>query len=166
MPFELPLPTKRTVLPLPMHAVNAAKYPRKPHTLVDGQEAGSVIHIWFSQVIFTKHRNNILAKSIRGFMACGLAHAHVIANEIVLGRGTFLVRGEANLTGAIVLGLEVAIVVSDAIENDQKQFSGHLIPTTKCLRFIERHDRVEVVLVQAHMTSFSIAIDVALPLLG
>jgi hypothetical protein len=36
----------------------------------------------------------------------------------------------------------------------------------KCLWFIYRHDRVEVVLVQAHMASFSIAIDIALPLLG
>jgi hypothetical protein len=36
----------------------------------------------------------------------------------------------------------------------------------KCLHFIERHDRFEVVLLQAHMASFSIAIDVALPLLG
>jgi hypothetical protein len=128
MPFELPLPTKRTVLPLPMHAVNAAKHPRKPSTLVDGQEAGSVIHVWLSQVILAKHRNNILAKLVHGFMACGLSHAHVIINEITWhsicklpnDRGTFLVGGEANLTGAIMLGLEVVIVVSDTIENDQK----------------------------------------------
>jgi hypothetical protein len=117
MSFELPLPIKRTVLPLSMHAVNAAKHPRKPHTLVDGQEAGSVIHVWLSQVIFAKHRNNILAKLVHGFMACGLAHANVIINEITWhsicklsnGRGTFLVRGEADLTGAIILGLEVVI---------------------------------------------------------
>jgi hypothetical protein len=82
MPFELPLPTKRTVLPLPMHAVNATKHPRKPPTLVDGQEAGSVIHVWLSQVIFAKHRNNILTKPVHGFMTCGLAHANVIVNEI------------------------------------------------------------------------------------
>jgi hypothetical protein len=174
MPFELPLPTKRTVLPLPMHAVNAAKHPRKPPTLVDGQGAGSVIHVWLSQVIFTKHCNNILAKPVHGFMSCGLAHAYVIVNKITWhsicklpnGRGTFLVRGEADLTGAIILGLEVVIVVSDAIENDQKQFSGHPIAMTKFLCFIYRLDRVEVVLVQAQMASFSIAIDIALPLLG
>jgi hypothetical protein len=80
-----------------MHAVNAAKHPRKPPTLIDGQESGSVIHVWLSQVIFTKQRNNILAKPVHGFMACGLAHAHVIINEITYhsicklsnGRGTF-----------------------------------------------------------------------------
>jgi hypothetical protein len=72
---------------------------------------GSVIGVWLSQIIFAKHHNNIFAKSVHGFMACGLAH--VIVNEITWhsickppnGRGTFLVRGEANLTGAIVLGL-------------------------------------------------------------
>jgi hypothetical protein len=97
MPFELPLLTKSTVLPLPMHAVNAAKHPRKPPTLIDGQESGSVIHVWLSRVIFAKQRNNILAKPVHGFMACGLAHAHVIINEITYhsicklpnGRGTF-----------------------------------------------------------------------------
>jgi hypothetical protein len=62
MPFELPLPTKRTVLPLSMHAVNAAKHPTKPATLVDGQESGSVIGVWLSQIIFVKHRNNSFAK--------------------------------------------------------------------------------------------------------
>jgi hypothetical protein len=59
-------------------------------------------------------------------MACGLAHAHVIVNEITWhsicklsnGRRTFLVGGEVNLTGAIVLGIEVVIIVFDAIEND------------------------------------------------
>jgi hypothetical protein len=174
MPFELAMPTKMIVLPLPMHAVNAAKHPRKPPTLVDGQEADSVIHVWLSQVIFAKHCNNILAKLVHGFMACGLAYAYVIVNEITWqsicklpnGRGTFLVRRKADLTGAIILGLEVVIVVSDAIENDQKQSSGHPIATTKFLCFIYRHDRVEVVLIQAHMASFSIAIDVALPLHG
>jgi hypothetical protein len=107
-------------------------------------------------------------------MACGLAHAHVIVNEITWhsicklsnGRGAFQVRGEANLTVAIILGLELVIIVSDTIENDQKQYSGHPIPVMKCLRFIKRHDRVEVVLIQAHMASFVIAIDVALLLLG
>jgi hypothetical protein len=61
-------------------------------------------------------------------MACRLAHAHVIVNEITWhsickppnSRETFLVAGEANLTGAIVLGLKVVIVVSGAIQNDQK----------------------------------------------
>jgi hypothetical protein len=106
-------------------------------------------------------------------MACGLAYANVIVNEITWystcklpnGRGTFLVRGEADLTGAIILGLEVVIVVTDAIENDQKQFSGHPIATTEFLRLIYRLDQVKVVLVEAIMASFSIAIDVALPLL-
>jgi hypothetical protein len=73
-----------------------------------------------------KHRNNILTKPVHGFMACGLAHAHVIVNEITWhsicklpnSRGTFLVRGEANLTRAIVLGLKEVIVVSHTIEND------------------------------------------------
>jgi hypothetical protein len=138
-----------------MHAVNAATHSRKPPTLVDGQVVGSVIHVWLSQVIFAKYRNNILAKPTHGFMACGLAQAHVIVNEITWhsicklsnGCGTFLVRGEANITSAIVLGLELVIVVSDAIENDQKQFFGHAIATTKCLRFIYRHDRVKLVLV-------------------
>jgi hypothetical protein len=110
-----------------MHVVNAAKHPRKPPTLVDGQEADSVIHDWFSQVIFAKHCNNILAKPVHGFMACGLMHANVIVNEITWhsicklpnNHGTFLVRGEADLTGAIIIGLEVVIVVSDAIKNDQ-----------------------------------------------
>jgi hypothetical protein len=108
--------------------MEAAKHPRKPPTLVDGQETGSVIHVCLSQIIFAKHHNNILAKPIHGFMACGLAHANVIVNEIIWhsicklpnGRRTFLVREEADLTGAIILGLEVVIVVSDAIENDQK----------------------------------------------
>jgi hypothetical protein len=49
------------------------------------------------------------------------------------GRGTFLVRGEVNLTGAIVLGLEVVIILPHTIENDYEQFSGHPIPSTKCL---------------------------------
>jgi hypothetical protein len=88
-------------------------------------------------------------------MACGLAHAYVIVNKITWhsirklpnGRRTFLVRGEADITGAIILGLEVVIVVSNAIENDQKQFSGHVIAMTKFYCFIYRHDRVEVVLV-------------------
>jgi hypothetical protein len=80
-------------------------------------------------------------------------------------RGTFLVRGATNLTGAIVLGLQVVIVVSHAIENDQKQFSRHPIAVTKFLLFIEQINRVELVLVQAHMASFSIAIDVVLLLL-
>jgi hypothetical protein len=61
-------------------------------------------------------------------MACELAHAHVIVNEIIWhsicklpnGSGTFLVRGEADLTGANILDIEVVIIVSDAIENDQK----------------------------------------------
>jgi hypothetical protein len=174
MPFELPLSTKRTVHPLQIHAVNAAKHPRKPSTLVDGQEAGSIIHVWLSQVIFAKYRNNILAKPVHGFMACGLSHANVIINEITWhsicklsnGRGTFLVRGEADLTGAIIFALKVVIIVSDAIENDQKELSGHSIATTKFLCFIYRLDRVKVVLVEAHMASFSVAIDVDLPLLG
>jgi hypothetical protein len=58
-------------------------------------------------------------------MARGLAHADVIINEITWhsicklpnDRKTFLVRGEANLIGAIVLGLKVVIVVSHTIEN-------------------------------------------------
>jgi hypothetical protein len=50
MPFELPLLTKRTVLSLPVHAVNDVKHPRKLPTLVDGQEAGSVISVWFSHI--------------------------------------------------------------------------------------------------------------------
>jgi hypothetical protein len=61
-------------------------------------------------------------------MACGLAHAHLIFNEITWhsicklpnGRGIFLVRGEADLTGAILLDLEVVIIVPHTIENDQE----------------------------------------------
>src|SRR4051812_10188790 len=118
MPFELPLPTKGTVLPLPMNAVDAVKHTRKPPSLVDGQKMGSVFGVWLSQVNFAKHRNNRAAKPVRSLMACGLAHAHVIVEEVIgdsickLSNGSriFLVRGETNLTGAIVLGLEVAIV--------------------------------------------------------
>jgi hypothetical protein len=58
------------------------------------------------------------------------------------GHRTFLVRGEVNLTGAIVLGLEVVIILPHTIENDYDP-----IPATKCLLFIERIDQVEVVLV-------------------
>jgi hypothetical protein len=47
-------------------------------------------------------------------MACGLAHAHVVVNEITWysicnlsnGHKTFLIIGDANLTGTVVLGLE------------------------------------------------------------
>jgi hypothetical protein len=106
-------------------------------------------------------------------MVCGLAHAHIIVNEITWHsicnlpnvRRTCLVRGEANLTGAIVLGFELVIIVPHAIENDQKQCSGHPISVMKCLLFIEQIGPVEVVLVQACMASSSIAINVGLPLL-
>jgi hypothetical protein len=42
MLFEHPFPTKRTVLPLLMHAIYAYQHTRKPPLFVDAQEAGSV----------------------------------------------------------------------------------------------------------------------------
>jgi hypothetical protein len=76
MPFESPMPTKRTTLPLPMHAVYAAQHPRKPLlTLMDKRRAVSLVFGFFK---FSKHCNNILAKPVHGFMACGVAHAHVV----------------------------------------------------------------------------------------
>jgi hypothetical protein len=39
----------------------------------------------------------------------------------VNGSGVFLVRGEANLTGAIELGTEVIIICPHAMKNIQKQ---------------------------------------------
>jgi hypothetical protein len=64
---------------------------------------------------------------------------------------TFLVRGEANLIGAIVLGLEVVIILPRAIENYREQFSGLPIAATECLLCIEWINLVEVVLVQAQV---------------
>jgi hypothetical protein len=76
-----------------------------------------------------------------------------------------LVRGEANITGSIIFGLEVVIILSHATKNDQEQFSGHPIAVTKCLLFIKWINQVKVVLAQAGVASFSIMIDVGLHLL-
>jgi hypothetical protein len=65
-----------------------------------------------------------------------------------------LVRGEANLTGTFVLGLEVVIVIPNAIENHQEQFSGHPITMMKCLLFKDRINWVKVALVKAWVASF------------
>jgi hypothetical protein len=61
-------------------------------------------------------------------MTCGLTHSHVVANEVTRysisklpnGRGTFLVRGEANLTGTVIFVLKVIDVIPHAIENQQE----------------------------------------------
>jgi hypothetical protein len=116
--------------------------------------------------MFTKHCNNILAKTVHGFTTCGIAHAHIDINEITWysicklpnGHGTFLVRGEANLTGTIILSLEVVILIPHAIENHQEQFSRHPIATTECVRFKDQIDWAEVVLVKALVASFSITV--------
>jgi hypothetical protein len=92
-------------------------------------EAGSVFGGRLSQINFVKHRINSAAKSVHGLNICELAHAQVLVNKItkysicklVNGSGVFLVRGEANLTGAIELGTEVIIICPHAMKNIQKQ---------------------------------------------
>jgi hypothetical protein len=101
MPFELPLPTKRIVPPLPMHAFYATNIQVTPPLFVDGQEEGSVFGVWHPEMKFAKNRNNCVAKPVHGLKTCELTHAQVLINEITWysicklpnGRGTFLVRG-------------------------------------------------------------------------
>jgi hypothetical protein len=79
--------------------------------------------------------------------------------------GHFLVRGEANLIGTIILGLVVVIILPHTIENRQEEFSGHHIAATRCLLFKNWINWIEVVLVEAQVASLSIAMDVSQPLL-
>jgi hypothetical protein len=61
------------------------------------------------------------------------------------GCRTFLVRGKANITGAIDLGTEVIIICPHAMKNIQKQLPGHQIPVTECLRVVNWIGLMEIV---------------------
>src|SRR3954465_3503022 len=73
-----PLPSKWTVLPFPMHAVDASKHPRKSSCFILCQDSSSVFCIGCSQVMFSKAANYCSAKSVETIKGGGLGHACIV----------------------------------------------------------------------------------------
>jgi hypothetical protein len=60
--FVQPLPSKRAILPRPMHAIDATKHPRKSSCCILCKDSGCVFFSWLSQIGWTKHYDNCPTK--------------------------------------------------------------------------------------------------------
>src|SRR3954453_20085096 len=82
MALVLALPSNRTILSFPVHAIDAANHARKPSSLIDRQQTSSVLKYWLPEVIFAKHRIHSPAKLVHGIKACVLTHSQVPIEDI------------------------------------------------------------------------------------
>jgi hypothetical protein len=124
-----------------MHAVYVVQHPRKPPIFVDGQEAGSVFDGRLSQINFAKHINN---SGENMYFASMHVDSLMRKHSSTRSHGTpyagiewppnfFFVREKANLTGRIVLGLEVVVIRPHAMKNIEKLLSRHQIAAMECI---------------------------------
>jgi hypothetical protein len=73
--FVQSLPSKQTVVPTPMHAIDALKHLRKSSSCVLCQDSISVLLSWGSQIVLSKHNHHRSTKSAHSFKARRLCHA-------------------------------------------------------------------------------------------
>ena len=114
MPLVLALPSKWTVLPLPVHTIYAAKHAWKASSCVGRQQSLCISGSWLPQVLWAKHLDHSLAKL------------------------AFLVRGESKLAKGIRLALEVWVMSNHSLSDTIEHMPCHTKTATKFIRLEER----------------------------
>jgi hypothetical protein len=76
--FVQPLPSKRAVLPSPMHIIDATKHPSKSARCILCKDLGCVFFIWLSQIGWTKHCHNCSTKLKDTIRRCRLSHSWIV----------------------------------------------------------------------------------------
>jgi hypothetical protein len=69
MTFVQSLPSKWAILPSPIHAIDTPKHPRKSSSCILCHDSSSVLFIWGSQIVFSKHCHNCPAKTCPWFQS-------------------------------------------------------------------------------------------------
>src|SRR5215213_4496786 len=132
-PFVYTLPSKRTVLPCPVHAIDASKHFRKSSGSILCHDPCSLFLSWPSQVVFAKLSHHSSAKLVHALNGSRLTHAKVVV--LCIGRcsickhphgcGALLNGREPENAYIVDLELEVGVELSNAVEDIHEQALAH-----------------------------------------
>ena len=164
MVLILPLPSRRALLPLPVHAVYAAKHPWEAPASIDRQQVGCMLSSRLSQVLrantaittlqnlYMESRHvDFLIRTYSSMRSPSTLYARIQSSA-------FLIKGEANLSKGILFALEIVIVADHPLSNTVEKMPTHTETAAEFLMFGQGVCCVKVVLPKKEMPALSVAI--------